>query len=144
MCDRLRVQQIVVGFIETETAQQAAREAAALAIRLGAPLHLVTALDDPGVEIFNAFGEEFVIGDVERGERGIHNFMVGLDERPEYTLAVLDAKPADALIAEAERLEASLIVVGNVRMQGPGRILGSVGSKVLHHAPCNVLIVKTV
>src|SRR3546814_2116659 len=61
VCDRLRVQQIVVGFIETETAQQAAREAAALAIRLGAPLHLVTALDDPGVEIFNAFGEEFVI-----------------------------------------------------------------------------------
>src|SRR3546814_8305605 len=30
VCDRLRVQQIVVGFIETETAQQAAREAAAL------------------------------------------------------------------------------------------------------------------
>src|SRR3546814_15538308 len=82
------MQEIVVGFLETETAQHAAREAAALAIKIGAGLHLVTALDDPGVEIFNAFGEEFVIGDVERGERGIHNFMVGLDERPEYTLAV--------------------------------------------------------
>src|SRR3546814_7660537 len=99
------MQEIVVGFLETETAQHAAREAAALAIKIGAGLHLVTALDDPGVEVFNAFGEEFVIGDIERGERAIHNFMVGLDERPEYTVAVLDAKPAEALIAEAERLE---------------------------------------
>jgi nucleotide-binding universal stress UspA family protein len=37
-----------------------------------------------------------------------------------------------------------LIVVGNVRMQGLGRVLGSVGSDVLHQAPCSVLIVKTV
>jgi nucleotide-binding universal stress UspA family protein len=47
------------------------------------------------------------------------------------------------LVAEAKRLDADLIVVGNVRMQGPGRLLGSVGSGVAHHAPCNVLIVKS-
>ena len=39
---------------------------------------------------------------------------------------------------------ADLIVVGNVRMQGFGRVLGSVGNDVLSHAPCSVLIVKTV
>lgn len=138
------MQQIVVGFTETETAEQAAREAAALALRVGASLHLVTALDDPEVRVYKAFGEEFQIDDFERAERGIHNFMVGLDERPDYTVGVLDGKPADALVAEAERLDADLIVVGNVRMQGPGRILGSVGSSVLHHAPCSVLVVKTV
>jgi nucleotide-binding universal stress UspA family protein len=29
-------------------------------------------------------------------------------------------------------------------MQGAGRVLGSVGKDVVQHAPCNVLIVKTV
>jgi nucleotide-binding universal stress UspA family protein len=48
------------------------------------------------------------------------------------------------LVDEAARLNADLIVVGNVRMQGPSRVLGSVGSHVLRHAPCDVLVVKTV
>ena len=56
----------------------------------------------------------------------------------------VDDKPADALLAEAERLEADLIVVGNRRMQGVGRLLGSVANEVAHNAPCDVLIVKTV
>ena len=44
----------------------------------------------------------------------------------------------------AELVDADLIVVGNVRMQGLGRVLGSVGNDVAHSAPCSVLIVKTV
>ena len=42
------------------------------------------------------------------------------------------------------RLEAEVIVVGNRRMQGVGRLLGSVANEVAHNAPCDVLIVKTV
>jgi nucleotide-binding universal stress UspA family protein len=60
------------------------------------------------------------------------------------TSAAIADKPADALIAEAERLEAELIVVGNRRVQGLGRLLGSVAADVVHHAPCDVLVVKTV
>ena len=44
----------------------------------------------------------------------------------------------------AENLDAELIVVGNKGMTGITRFpLGSVASKVVHHAPCNVLIVRT-
>jgi nucleotide-binding universal stress UspA family protein len=56
----------------------------------------------------------------------------------------MDDKPADALLAVAAEVEADLIVVGNVRMQGLGRLLGSVGNDIAHHSPCSVLIVKTV
>ena len=52
-------------------------------------------------------------------------------------------KPADLLIAEAKRLEATVIAVGNRRMQGAGRLLGSVANSIAHHAPCDVYIVKT-
>ena len=60
------------------------------------------------------------------------------------TSAAVDEKPADALLAEAERVEAEVIVVGNRRMQGVSRLLGSVANEVAHNAPCDVLIVKTV
>ena len=39
---------------------------------------------------------------------------------------------------------ADVIVVGNRRMQGVGRLLGSVANEVAHNAPCDVFIVKTV
>lgn len=137
------MQQIIVGFTETETAELALRAAADLAVKLGASLHVVTALDDPSVEVVTAGGDQFVIDDFQRSETAIRQSLAQLPEKPEFTVAVLDSKPADALVEEAERLNADLIVVGNVRMQGPGRVLGSVGSKVLHQAPCNVLVVKT-
>jgi len=60
------------------------------------------------------------------------------------TCAAIDEKPAEALLAEAQRLEAELIIVGNRRMQGVSRILGAVANHVAHNAPCDVLVVKTV
>ena len=70
--------------------------------------------------------------------------MKSLGSQVEYTIDVVDGPPAKALVSEAERREADLIVVGNVRMQGLGRVLGSVGNDVAHNAPCSVLIIKTV
>ncbi|MEN9823602.1 MAG: hypothetical protein RLZ04_2028, partial [Actinomycetota bacterium] len=61
-----------------------------------------------------------------------------------FTVEAIEGNPAKAIITVAERESAELIVVGNVRMQGIGRVLGSVGDDILRNAPCNVLIVKTV
>ncbi|HEY3186960.1 MAG TPA: universal stress protein, partial [Solirubrobacteraceae bacterium] len=52
--------------------------------------------------------------------------------------------PADAILDVAEEENADLIVVGNKGMTGARRfLLGSVPNKVSHHAPCNVMIVRT-
>jgi nucleotide-binding universal stress UspA family protein len=51
---------------------------------------------------------------------------------------------ADAILDVAEEQGAELIVVGNKGMTGAKRfLLGSVPNKVSHHAPCSVLIVRT-
>jgi nucleotide-binding universal stress UspA family protein len=51
---------------------------------------------------------------------------------------------AHALLDVAEHQEADLIVVGNKGLNSPARfLLGSVPSKVVHHAPCHVLVVRT-
>jgi nucleotide-binding universal stress UspA family protein len=52
--------------------------------------------------------------------------------------------PADAILDVAEEQGADLIIVGNKGMTGAKRfLLGSVPNKISHHAPCNVLIIRT-
>src|SRR5699024_3129350 len=63
---------------------------------------------------------------------------------PDVEAGILYEKTGDALLEEAKRLDASLIVVGNRNMQGIKRVLGSVANTVSHNAPCDVYIVKTV
>ena len=56
-----------------------------------------------------------------------------------------EGDPADAILDVAEEQGSDLIVVGNKGMSGAKRfLLGSVPNKVSHHAPCSVLIVRTV
>ena len=66
------------------------------------------------------------------------------DAGVEVTSAGASGKPGEALVTEAERLGATMIVVGNRRVQGIARVLGSVAAAVAHHAPCDVYIAKTV
>ena len=56
-----------------------------------------------------------------------------------------EGDPADAILDVAEELGADLIVVGNKGMTGAKRfLLGSVPNQVSHHAPCAVMIVRTI
>ncbi len=51
--------------------------------------------------------------------------------------------PAAVLLETVARHDADLVVVGSVGLRGPRRFLGSVATDVLHHAPCDVLVVQT-
>lgn len=137
------MKQLVVGFADIDTAKMAVKEAASLAKALGASLHVVTALESDDTEVVRVGSDEWQLSDSDAAIAGIRDYMSKLNVDLDYTIGVLRGAPADVLLAEAERLNADLIVVGNVRMQGIGRVLGSVGSGVVHHAPCSVLIVKT-
>ena len=52
-------------------------------------------------------------------------------------------KPADALLEVAASVDADMIVVGNKRVQGAARILGSIASEVARKAQCDLHIVYT-
>ena len=124
----------------------AAKRAGELAAATGATVHVVCAYTGaPDRPIGGVGGDSFVVssltdGRADRRATGRHVPGQGI----EATSAAIDEKPAAALLAEAARLEAEVIVVGNRRMQGVGRLLGSVANEVAHNAPCDVLIVKTV
>lgn len=55
----------------------------------------------------------------------------------------IDEDPSEALLGLADRIGADLLIVGS-RGHGLAKraLHGSVSTKVLHHAPCSVLVVK--
>ena len=138
------MQNIVVGISDAETSHIAGRQAFELAERYGAKVHVVTAVEANETMVIEVGSDRFVLDDVEAARGAISAFVQSIHPTVEWTIHAHDAKPAKALLEVAEQVGADLIVVGNVRMQGLGRVLGSVGSDVVHHAPCSVLIVKTV
>ena len=134
----------VVGLSEEETSQLAARHAVAMAEATGATVHFVTAVERDEVSVIPMGSDEFVFDTIESARVAGERFVESLGTDVSFTVEAMEGSPAKALLEVAERVGADLIVVGNVRMQGVGRVLGSVGNDVLRNAPCSVLIVKTV
>jgi nucleotide-binding universal stress UspA family protein len=143
---------IVVGTDGSETAKEAVRQAAELAKRVGAELLLVSAYE-PVSEARLRQERRDVPDDVSWMVNPREDVQAVLDEEAERlrgeglekvdTLA-REGDPADAILDVAEEKNADLIVVGNKGMTGARRfLLGSVPNKVSHHAPCNVMIVRT-
>jgi nucleotide-binding universal stress UspA family protein len=135
---------IVVGVDGSETAECAAREAASLAMVTGARLHLVTALAKERSVTVRGGGEAWQVSSLDHAEQLLADLAQRITPAGvERSTAVVDGKPAEAICAEAERVGADLIVVGNRRMTGVGRVLGAIATDVAHHAPCSVYIAKT-
>ncbi|GHG58256.1 hypothetical protein GCM10012320_31860 [Sinomonas cellulolyticus] len=136
---------IVVGVDGSETAHHAALEARNLAVALGAPLHVVSAFDTDRTEVIHSGSDTWIVSDADSTVATAKKVAADL-ATPGLTITYGAArgKPAEAIIAEAERMGARMIVVGNRGMQGIGRFLGSVANSVAHSAPCDVHIVKTV
>ncbi|WLQ07928.1 universal stress protein [Arthrobacter oryzae] len=135
---------IVVGVDGSETAMRAAETARGLAASLGATLHVVTAFDSDRTEVFGSGSDRWIVSDAGDAEKVAKDVAARLStEDLKVTYSAARGKPAEALIKEAERFDARMIVVGNRRMRGLGRVLGSVANSVAHNAPCDVYIAKT-
>ncbi len=133
---------IVVGVDQSDTARRAALTAANLASALGAPLHLVMAVSRTRSGGVAGGGDQFHVDWLSTAEQFLDGFVGELRTTP-VTRAISVKDPATAMCEEAEKLSAQMIVVGNRRVQGISRVLGSIASDVLKHAPCDVLIANT-
>lgn len=135
---------VIVGIDGSPTSMKAAESARDTALALNARLHVLTAYDSGQAEYYLSENDIWVAPDAHSALQIARSAASELGAPGlSVTFSAARGKPADALIEEAERQAAGLIVVGNVRMRGIGRMLGSVANSVAHHAPCDVLIVKT-
>jgi nucleotide-binding universal stress UspA family protein len=140
---------IVVGTDGSDTANRAVAEAVRFARALDAKMHVVSAFEplrgarvhgapEGAAKVWAPLPDDEVEAILSQAAASVRH--AGLDVT---THAVRD-DPADALLDVAEKVGATLIVVGSKGMHGRRRFaLGNVPNKVSHRADCNVLIVAT-
>jgi nucleotide-binding universal stress UspA family protein len=135
----------VVATDGSDTAAKAAERAGELAQATGASIHVVCAFTGRDTTTVGLGSDVYSISALSDSEQ------IAEQQAATYrsagltaTTAVREGRPAATILEEAQRVVADLIVVGNRRMQGVHRVLGAVANDVVHHAPCDVLIVKTV
>ncbi|MBN4047478.1 universal stress protein [Acidimicrobiaceae bacterium AH-315-P05] len=133
---------IIVGIDRSVTARWAAETAASLAMAYDANLHLVMCVSRTKPLDISVGTDQFHIDWLSEAEQ----FLDGLERALPHgsvSRAVGLGEPAKMLCEEAKRLEARAIVVGNRRVQGMSRMLGSVAGEVAKLAPCDVLVANT-
>lgn len=137
---------VIVGIDGSPTAETAASRAGALAQALGAELYLACAYEKLEVERIEIGTEEFIIATDEdakvTAETAARSVTAEFPDVKVVALAV-QGKPAAALVDLAESTGAQVIVVGNKRVQGMARVLGSIATDVTRRAPCDVYIAHT-
>lgn len=138
---------IIAGVDFSPTSEHAATQAAELAQATGAELALVTATKGSKTQVVKAGADTWIINDTDVAHQKLEELARTLrrdrDGDLPITCAVLEGHADKAIVAEAERIGADLIIVGNKRVHGPSRVLGAVALDIVRHAPCDVYIVHT-
>lgn len=149
---------ILTGVDNSATALKAAHKAASLASEVDGTLHVLSAFTmsiGETVRAAQSSGEYDHAGDayrgvVERYRQNAEHISATVVEAlridyPDLTIVstAREGSPADALINESKDIDADIIVVGNKRVQGPGRFLGSIARSVAAEAPCDLYIANT-
>ena len=142
---------IVVGTDGSETANEAVRQATELAKAVGSSIDLVSAYEPVSSARLREEAQqvpkdmEWMVNPREDVDATLKTAAEQIEEAGvEVHVHAREGDPADAILDVAEERGSGLIVVGNKGMTGAKRfLLGSVPNKVSHHAPCSVLIIRT-
>jgi nucleotide-binding universal stress UspA family protein len=139
------MERIVVGYDGSEHGQRALERAAMIAKAMGARLSIVSSakisqlMRDPG-----GGASPVDPAEAEAREKALtaaREYIAGQGMEADFVEG--HGSPADVLLQEAEATNAELIVVGTRGLNVAQRLLlGSVSTNILHHAPCDVLVVR--
>jgi nucleotide-binding universal stress UspA family protein/nitrite reductase/ring-hydroxylating ferredoxin subunit len=117
---------ILVGTDGSPTATEAARKAFELAVMLRSSVTLVH------------------VGDPLLGAIALEQTEANKLGNTVVDRALRQGTPADEMLRLLGEDPHDLVLVGNRGMSGPRRLLGGVPNELAHHAPCDVLIARTV
>jgi nucleotide-binding universal stress UspA family protein len=137
---------VVTGVDGSETAGRAAVKAAALASAFGGTLVVLSAFDTVASALPDGAGDVVPMSAADIADSVAQQVIDDLRaDHPEVEMTSRSelGKPADALIKVADELGADVIVVGNKRVQGPARVLGSIAREVARRASCDVYVAHT-
>jgi len=130
--------EIIVGYDDSESARDALR----LAWELAEPDAVVTVVHAFDVPKHVAFVEAFERASRAESERiadSARDVVLGTAADVRHSTVV--GKPADVLADVARERDAALIVVGSRGLGAVRAAIGSVTHRLLHDAPCPILVV---
>ena len=134
------MERIVVGYDGSEHARKALARAAEIAN--GATLAVVSAANVRG--FLGGAVSPVDPADIEARTQALaeaRQYIESHDVKADFIEGT--GNPGDVLVQEAEETKADLIIVGTRGQNAARRVaLGSVSTNVVHHAPCDVLIVR--
>lgn len=137
------MERIVVGFDGSEHSQKALARAAEIAG--GATIAVVSAANvSPGLRDPSGGVSPLDPADIDQREKALaqaREYLEGRGLKGQFITG--EGSPADVLVQEAEENGADLIIVGTRGLSATRRMfMGSVSTNVIHHAPCDVLVVR--
>lgn len=133
----MTITKVVIGYDPSDRAMRAFRDGVELASALGAQIHLVTAFAD------RHDGGVTITPERRRAEELLEKAARSVAPPLEVHQHAIPSRPAEAIVRVAAETGADMIVIGNRGATGPARVLGSVASAIVGHAPCSVFIVRT-
>lgn len=149
---------ILTGVDNSETAFKAAEKAAALANAFGSELHVVSAYSVSTVGTIRSLQKTHEREDIRTAYREVTYQHAEQAEAIATTVAdqlrsrfpklrivsrSQEGDPGEVLVREGEKMGADIIVVGNKRVQGPARVLGSIARTVASETSCDLYVVHT-
>jgi nucleotide-binding universal stress UspA family protein len=135
---------VLVGVDTTPVSVEAARLAAAFAdadgrLELLAAFQVVYPVTVPSAIFTSPDAERFRI----KAAKALYDAAAAIPDRSDAIGEIVEGRPTEALLAHADRMQATLVAVGS---HGHGRLhgilLGSTATEVVHKARCSVLIAR--
>jgi nucleotide-binding universal stress UspA family protein len=133
--------EIIVGVDGSAAAIQTASHAAAIAAQHQRPLHLVMAVNHPRSFAMSGGAEHWQIDSLSSADQTLRAIAGAIHATTPVTHSVVVARRTTALRQEANRLEATMVVVS-----GPARRLArrlrSASREFAHRNPCTLVVVN--
>lgn len=128
--------------------EQAAQRAIEIAAQYGAQLDVLNIVEEM---VFYNEWDDSLIADIPLRDESLkdyaldsmHKFAERTGLGKDARLEVQWGNPKRSIVSWAREKQVDLIVTGSHGHHGIERLLGSVSTSVLHHAPCDVLIVRS-
>ncbi|HET8784088.1 MAG TPA: universal stress protein [Candidatus Limnocylindrales bacterium] len=140
---------VVVAYDGSKGAEQALALADAIRWPAGTTLRIVTVIEPPLLYLGPPLGGPVVVPEIDEDLTAYAQELASdaarrlRSDRRTVETVVLHGRPGSALVEEAERSAADLVICGS---RGHGRVLslllGSVSAEIVDHAPCPVLVAR--